>query len=58
MESGTHRRNPLVIKSADVFGVYLLRLDSDRLVDLWRVTVKLQDLKDAIETYELEYAAR
>jgi hypothetical protein len=58
MESGTYRRNPLVIKSADIFGVYLLRLDRERLVDRWRVTVKLQDLKDAIETYELEHASR
>lgn len=58
MESGQGRRNPLVIRSADIFGVYLLNLDRDRVVDRWRVTVKLQDLKDAIAAYELECVSR
>jgi hypothetical protein len=47
-----------VIKSADIFGVYLLHLDRERVAEHWRVTVKLQDLKDAIETYELEMSCR
>jgi hypothetical protein len=58
MGSGQHRRNPLVIKSADIFGVYLFNLDRERVMDWWRVTVKLQDLKDAIATYELECETR
>jgi hypothetical protein len=45
-------RNPLVIRSAGIDGVYVIKLDPSRLEDQWRVTVYLQDLKDAIEDYE------